>query len=43
MLEVLPQGESKGNGVQILLKHLGVDPTRLMALGGNPKWLKHAK
>lgn len=33
MLEVLPPGASKGNGVEILLKHLGVDPTRLVALG----------
>lgn len=33
MLEVLPAGASKGNGVEILLKHLGIDPRCLMALG----------
>lgn len=35
MLEVLPPGASKGNGVEILLKHLGVDTAGLMALGEN--------
>ncbi|CBN75910.1 haloacid dehalogenase-like hydrolase [Ectocarpus siliculosus] len=33
MLEVLPAGASKGHGVDVLLKHLGIDPVRLMALG----------
>lgn len=33
MLEVLPRGASKGDGVATLLDHLGVDPARLMALG----------
>lgn len=33
ILEVLPAGASKGNGVEILLKHLGVDPGYVMALG----------
>lgn len=35
MLEVLPAGASKGHGVDVLLKHLGVDPVRLMALGAS--------
>lgn len=33
MLEVLPPGASKGHGVEVLLKHLGIDPLHLMALG----------
>ena len=33
MLEVLPQGASKGSGVQWLLQRLGIDPERCMALG----------
>ncbi|CAM9280514.1 unnamed protein product [Pylaiella littoralis] len=33
MLEVLPPGASKGHGVEVLLKHLGIDPQHLMALG----------
>lgn len=33
MLEVLPPGASKGHGVEVLLKHLGIDPLQLMALG----------
>lgn len=33
MLEVLPLGASKGNGVEVLLKHLGINPLQLMALG----------
>lgn len=33
MLEVLPPGASKGHGVEVLLKHLGIDSLHLMALG----------
>lgn len=33
MLEVLPQGGSKGAGVQVLLDRLGVPPGEVMALG----------
>lgn len=33
MLEVLPPGASKGHGVEVLLKHLGIDPLDMMAIG----------
>mmetsp|Transcript_65421 Transcript_65421/g.147598 ORF Transcript_65421/g.147598 Transcript_65421/m.147598 type:complete len:369 (+) Transcript_65421:91-1197(+) len=33
MLEVLPLGGSKGAGVDALLKHMGVDPAQVLALG----------
>jgi Cof subfamily protein (haloacid dehalogenase superfamily) len=33
MLEVLPSGASKGAGVEWLLKRLGIDPERCMAIG----------
>lgn len=32
-LQVLPLGASKGTGVEWLLKHLGVEPQHVMALG----------
>ena len=33
MLEVLPSGSSKGEGVSVLLKHIGVLPENVMAFG----------
>ncbi|KAL6501997.1 hypothetical protein OROGR_027130 [Orobanche gracilis] len=33
MLEIVPHGTSKGNGVRILLDHLGVHPNEIMAIG----------
>ncbi|GFQ01519.1 putative phosphatase m6_spy0533 [Phtheirospermum japonicum] len=33
MLEIVPPGTSKGNGVRILLDHLGVPPNEVMAIG----------
>ncbi|RYR54962.1 hypothetical protein Ahy_A06g030214 isoform B [Arachis hypogaea] len=33
MLEIVPLGTSKGNGVKILLDHLGVTPKEIMAIG----------
>ncbi|CAA0810544.1 haloacid dehalogenase-like hydrolase family protein [Striga hermonthica] len=33
MLEIVPPGTSKGNGVRILLDHLGVPPNEIMAIG----------
>lgn len=33
MLEVLPPGSSKGEGVSVLLKHIGVSPENVMAFG----------
>ncbi|GER25606.1 haloacid dehalogenase-like hydrolase family protein [Striga asiatica] len=33
MLEIVPLGTSKGNGVRILLDHLGVPPNEIMAIG----------
>ncbi|XP_074286961.1 endoribonuclease YBEY, chloroplastic isoform X2 [Silene latifolia] len=33
MLELVPHGTSKGNGVQLLLDHLGVTPNEIMAIG----------
>lgn len=33
MLEVLPYGSSKGEGVAVLLKHLGMSPKNVMAFG----------
>ncbi|XP_010546533.1 PREDICTED: uncharacterized protein LOC104818595 [Tarenaya hassleriana] len=33
MLEVVPLGTSKGNGVKLLLDHLGVSPNEIMAIG----------
>lgn len=31
--QVLPEGASKGAGLQWLLQHLGVDPVNVMAMG----------
>jgi rRNA maturation RNase YbeY len=33
MLEIVPPGTSKGNGVKMLLNHLGVSPDEIMAIG----------
>lgn len=33
MLEIVPPGTSKGNGVKMLLSHLGVSPNEIMAIG----------
>ncbi|CAO2816750.1 unnamed protein product [Amaranthus hypochondriacus] len=33
MLEIVPRGTSKGNGVKLLLDHLGVTPNEIMAIG----------
>ncbi|KAJ0260251.1 Endoribonuclease YBEY [Hirschfeldia incana] len=33
MLEIVPPGTSKGNGVKMLLNHLGVSPNEIMAIG----------
>ncbi|PIN24725.1 Sugar-phosphatase [Handroanthus impetiginosus] len=33
MLEIVPPGTSKGNGVRMLLDHLGVTPNEIMAIG----------
>lgn len=33
MLEIVPPGTSKGNGVKMLLDHLGVSPKEIMAIG----------
>ncbi|MED6181875.1 hypothetical protein PIB30_023398 [Stylosanthes scabra] len=33
MLEIVPLGTSKGNGVKMLLDHLGVTPKEIMAIG----------
>lgn len=33
MLELVPRGTSKGNGVQLLLNHLGACPKELAGLG----------
>ncbi|KAG2309889.1 hypothetical protein Bca52824_029637 [Brassica carinata] len=33
MLEIIPPGTSKGNGVKMLLNHLGVSPNEIMAIG----------
>ncbi|KFK32536.1 hypothetical protein AALP_AA6G255900 [Arabis alpina] len=33
MLEIIPPGTSKGNGVKMLLNHLGVSPDEIMAIG----------
>ncbi|KAH9611161.1 hypothetical protein KSS87_016360 [Heliosperma pusillum] len=33
MLELVPHGTSKGNGVKLLLDHLGVTPNEIMAIG----------
>ncbi|KAL5558625.1 hypothetical protein UlMin_034836 [Ulmus minor] len=33
MLEIVPPGTSKGNGVKLLLDHLGTSPDKVMAIG----------
>ncbi|XP_002989862.2 endoribonuclease YBEY, chloroplastic [Selaginella moellendorffii] len=33
MLEILPEGASKGAGVKLLLQHMDVDPDEVMAIG----------
>lgn len=33
MLEIVPPGTSKGNGVKMLLNHLGASPSEIMAIG----------
>ncbi|KAI8531028.1 hypothetical protein RHMOL_Rhmol11G0106000 [Rhododendron molle] len=33
MLEIVPSGTSKGNGVRMLLDHLGASPEEIMAIG----------